>query len=425
MAGERRVLSLFSGCGGMDIGIEGGFMCLRKSVDVDRHPGWVLPDDEADVPDERFVRTSETGFETVFANDIRPDAKACWEGYTGRRDVYHVESIVDMVRRAKAGEEGVFPDGVDVVTGGFPCQAFSTAGKRLGFHDTKGHDGKMMDAGAPSVESRGMLYMWMRDVITLTRPRMFIAENVKGLVSLGDAKAIIESDFRDAGEEGYVVVPARILHAADFGVPQNRERVIFFGFDRARLTSEALSALDGLGEGDPIPAEFDPYPRPTHAHTATGKEAEGLLPEVTCADALGDLPEPDESDDPSQKAFSGCRWLARGQGQDEVRMDGIAPTIRSEHHGNIQYRRLSSAHGGTHADELSAGLPERRLTVRECARIQTFPDDYEFVQGKRDGKVAVSASKAYVVIGNAVPPVLAYNIGRSIAGKWERWFGTD
>ena len=113
------------------------------------------------------------------------------------------------------------------------------------------------------------------------------------------------------------------------------------------------------------------------------------------------------------------------QGQTEVRLDSIGPTIRSEHHGNIEYRRLSSEHGGTHIEELSANLPERRLTVRECARIQTFPDDYEFVFEKKEDVCGVSASNAYKIIGNAVPPLLGYNIAKRLEKNWELYFGKD
>ena len=90
----------------------------------------------------------------------------------------------------------------------------------------------------------------------------------------------------------------------------------------------------------------------------------------------------------------------------------------------IEYRRLSAEHGGRRTDELAQGLPERRLTVRECARIQSFPDDYEFVikpSEENDGK-SVSASAAYVLVGNAVPPVMAYNIARNVQEKWDRYF---
>ena len=103
--------------------------------------------------------------------------------------------------------------------------------------------------------------------------------------------------------------------------------------------------------------------------------------------------------------------------------DGIGPTIRSEHHGNIEYRRLSAQHGGKHSAELADGLEERRLTIRECARIQTFPDDYQFILPAANGERSVSASDAYKLIGNAVPPLLAYHIAKRLEENWEKYFG--
>ena len=69
------------------------------------------------------------------------------------------------------------------------------------------------------------------------------------------------------------------------------------------------------------------------------------------------------------------------------------------------------------------GLPERRLTVRECARIQTFPDDYQFILKSNGNNVSVSSSDAYKIIGNAVPCVLAYNIAMNLSEKWIKYFG--
>ena len=109
------------------------------------------------------------------------------------------------------------------------------------------------------------------------------------------------------------------------------------------------------------------------------------------------------------------------QGSSEIDMDGIGPTIRSEHHGNIEYRRLSEEHGGKILSELNKGLQERRLSVRECARIQTFPDDYEFIFN--DGTNKVNSSDAYKVIGNAVPPLLGYSIGKRLESLWNDLFG--
>ena len=409
------VLSLFSGCGGMDIGFEGGFSCLKRSINTKMHPDWVKASDG-----DRVV-VAETGFHTVFANDIRPDAKSAWVSYFSQiidnaEEIYHIDSIVDLVKRAKAGEK-VFPENIDVVTGGFPCQDFSIAGKRLGFDSQKSHTGGKLEADEPSVESRGQLYMWMRDVVTLTEPSLFIAENVKGLTNLNDVKEVIERDFATAANGGYLVVPARVLHAADYGVPQSRERVIFFGFKKNALTPAALEALSS----EVICAEYDPYPPKTHAYTVKDKT---LYAPVTCGEAFEGLVEPGQSDDKSQTKYSMAKFMGKHcQGQTEIKLDSIGPTIRSEHHGNIEYRRLSEEHGGTHTEELAAGLPERRLTIRECAKIQTFPDNYQFILPKRGDLVSVSSSDAYKIIGNAVPCVLAYNIAKHISEKWSLYFG--
>lgn len=407
-----KLLSLFSGCGGMDIGFEGDFVCLKKAINGSIHPDWIK-EDKGD-----WVRVAPTVFHTVFANDIRPDAKAAWVSYFQNKkndanEIYHLESIVDLVKRAKSGDM-VFPEDIDIVTGGFPCQDFSIAGKRLGFCSQKSHLGAVLASDEPSVESRGQLYMWMREVVNITKPKLFIAENVKGLTNLADVKEVIEHDFATAGNGGYIVVPAKVLYAPDYGVPQSRERVIFFGFKKNALTKSALSAL----KQSVIPKEYDPYPVKTHGET--------LAPFVTCSDALVDLNEPESSNDLSQKKYSKAKYMgSHCQGQTEIKLDSVGPTIRSEHHGNIEYRRLSVEHGGRHMTELQCGMEERRLTVRECARLQTFPDEYQFILPQTEENVSVSSSDAYKIIGNAVPCVLAYHIAKNIENKWCKYFGED
>lgn len=404
-----RLLSLFSGCGGMDIGFEGDFWCLKKSINSELHPEWIK------AVHGDWVQVAPTIFNTVFANDIRPDAKAAWVSYFEKRkadanDIYHLDSIVDLVKREKSGES-IFPNNIDIVTGGFPCQDFSIAGKRLGFHSHKSHLGSALTDEEPSAENRGQLYMWMREVISLTSPKLFIAENVKGLTNLEDVKEVIERDFSEAGNGGYLVVPAKVLYAPDYGVPQSRERVIFFGFQKSALTAEAHAALSQAV----IPKEYDPYPAKTHG--------DNLWPIVTCKDAFIGLAEPEESSDPSQTKYSKAKYMgSHCQGQTEVKLDSVGPTIRSEHHGNIEFRRLSAEHGGSHQEELAKGLPERRLTIRECARIQTFPDDYQFILKKTVQNKSVSSSDAYKIIGNAVPCVLAYHIAKTIENKWLLYF---
>ena len=148
----------------------------------------------------------------------------------------------------------------------------------------------------------------------------------------------------------------------------------------------------------------------------------------TVRNVFESLDEPSDSNDDSQKYYSQAKYMgAHCQGQNEVNLDDIGPTIRSEHHGNIEYRRLSAEHGGKYTDELKAGKSERRLTPRECAMIQTFPPDYDFVfsNSYNGKKFAVSPSGAYKIIGNAVPPVLAYNIARRLQQVWPLYFGEE
>lgn len=404
-----RLLSLFSGCGGMDLGFEGGFEVHRSSYpqgQIEEDAGW--------------VRLPRTKFQTVFANDIRLEAKRLWEYYFESKygyqtGIYHLGSIVDLVRQHRK-EGGVFPTSIDIVTGGFPCQDFSLSGKRLGFASSKNHLGQTMQADEATEETRGKLYMWMKEVIEITLPKVFIAENVKGLISLADAKEVIQKDFSTAGG-GYIVLPPKVLHAAKYGVPQSRERVIFIGIHRSSLREEALEALSAVD----IPDEYNPYPEETHS---LSYDSSPLFPSVPTSAVLSDLLEPEESEDWSQKLYSKAKFMGEHcQGQKEINLDGLAPTIRSEHHGNIEFRRLSLDHGGRLFEELNRGLLERRLTPRECALIQTFPKDYEFVlPSNRTRTFLVSPSAAYRAIGNAVPPLLAYHLATRLEKVWALYF---
>lgn len=413
MKNKKRVLSLFSGCGGMDIGFEGGFKCLKQSINMAIHPNWIAGEDS------KWVTVTKTGFETVFANDIRPDAKAAWVSYfssihRNANEIYHIDSIVNLVKRAQAGEI-VFPDNIDIVTGGFPCQDFSVSGKRKGFNSDKSHNGGKMKVDVSTTESRGQLYIWMKEVVSLVQPSIFIAENVKGLTTLEDAQVVIEHDFSNAADGGYIVVPARVIHAANYGVPQSRERVIFYGFKRKALKEDAIKAFSNLS----VNKEYDPYPLPTHAYNIEG---DNLYPFVTCREALAGLDEPNTTTDMAQAKYSKAKYLPKRQGNIEINLESISPAIRSEHHGNIEFRRLSAENGGLHKDEIALGLEQRRLTVRDCARLQTFPDDYQFILEKTPQNKSVSASEAYKIIGNAVPCVLGYNIAMRLAENWDKYF---
>lgn len=413
--GKLKVLSLFSGCGGMDLGFEGGFHVLTKSINPKIHPDWYTG-----TKDDKWILLPSTNFKTIFANDIVPATKAAWVPYFSSRgseeNTFHLDSIVDLVKKHWGGEK-IFPE-ADIVTGGFPCQDFSVAGKRSGFNSHKGHHGKLLNGrDCPTEENRGKLYMWMKHVIEIVKPKVFVAENVKGLVSLANTKKIIENDFRKIGS-GYLVVDAKVLYAPMFGVPQSRERVIFIGFRKDSLEKVAIKELSAPN----ISHDFNPYPKQTHGSNELPLfHQNSLLPYVTVGDYILDLPEPNESIDLSQKAYSKARWYgSHCQGQVEVDLGGISPTIRAEHHGNIEFRRLSPDHGGKYCKETKAGLCERRLSVRECARIQTFPDNFGFVRPPSEmGKdFKLSASDGYKLVGNAVPPLLSYHIARRLQELW-------
>lgn len=422
---KKALLSLFSCGGGMDIGFEGGFRILKCSLNTDIHKDWIEKEDS------KYYYLKDTIFETVFANDIVPAAKSAWVKYFSNKkkcdmsNIYHLDSIVELVKRYKEGDTSVFPSNIDVVTGGFPCQDFSLAGKRKGFNSDVSHDGTKRSLDMPSVETRGQLYIWMKEVIEITEPKIFIAENVKGLANLGAVKDIIQQDFARTAGNGYLVLAPQILHAGRYGISQSRERIFFIGFKKSALTSEALRELESCNPFSPI----SPYPESTHylnyQELDLFSPVSNLKKEfVPCRKVLCDLPEPEMSNDLSQQNFSAARYIPHLQGNVEVKLNKLAPTIRSEHHGNIEFRRLSAEHGSVNNEE---NLKERRLTLRECARIQTFPDDYDFVIKSEEGraKYIVSPSAGYKLVGNAVPPLLAYHIAKKIQKNWKFYFGEN
>jgi len=331
-----RVLSLFSGIGGMDIGFSEDVIVHRDSVPDD----WIH--DEQGPPG--FVRLKRLPFETVFQNDILPDAKEFAE-LNGWAHNYHLKDI-----RTLLDENFPFP-AADVVTGGFPCQDFSHAGKRKGFDS-----------------ARGTLYQAFVEVVRRVQPKVFVAENVNGLLTMpGEPIRRIVADFAAVGYD----VMYQLVKCEEIGIPQTRWRVLIFG---------ALSTLR-LPDG-----------------WATLQSSPRLCP---VGPYFKHLPEPDTSSDPAQRIYSKAARLAKGQGQSEVRLVAPGPTMRAEHHGNIEFRRIN---GGRNEPD----LPERRLTVREAALIQTFPPGCILVNPK------TPSSKAYRVIGNAVPPLLGYIVARTV-----------
>ncbi|AFZ47681.1 DNA-cytosine methyltransferase [Cyanobacterium stanieri PCC 7202] len=414
MNSKKRVLSLFSGCGGMDLGMEGNFWVHEDFINKKIHPDWVID------KNKHLIKLAKTSFETVFSNDIEVSAKNAWLSYFNR-NIFHQESVVDLVEKHNRGEFS-FPKDIDIVTGGFPCQDFSVAGKRRGLQSHKNHDGNYLDKKTDNyLKNRGMLYYWMKKVIEITQPKIFIAENVKGLNSLFEVKKKIESDFQAINNQGYIVF-SKLLYAPDYGIPQTRERLFFIGINKQYLSRKwiKLSNLQDFINPFPEITHYDPQNSVIHNNN--------LKSYSTVRSALSGLLEPElEINDQAQMKFSRAKFYGKTQGQIEINLDGLSPTIRAEHHGNIEFRRLSLELGGRYHDEINSGKKMRRLTVRECARIQTFPDDYEFV---RDNKIfktdlPISASKAYKLIGNAVPPLLSYHIAMKLDSIWDNLFNDN
>jgi len=310
---KYKVLSLFSGCGGLDLGFQGGFQFLNKKY-------------------------HKNDFEIIWSNDIEKHACQTYERYFNHPII--CGDIRNIILGEKSGLSDVpIPTATDIVLGGFPCQDFSHAGKRRGFGS-----------------KRGTLYQAMSDVISKTNPMLFLAENVKGLLTMnnGDAIQQIVKDFERLGYN----VSYKLLLTADFGVPQKRERVVIIGTRKDLLP---VFSFDNLS-------------------VSTNKS-------LTLGEAIGDL------ENIKEGAFPNHFWSKakknNGQGNKSVVKDQPGPTMRAEHHGNIEFHWNC----------------KRRLSAREAARIQSFPDDMIFYP---------STSSAYKQIGNAVPPVFAWHLAKNI-----------
>ncbi len=299
-----QVISLFSGCGGMDLGFLGGFEVLGKKF-------------------------QKNPYDIIWANDFNEAACRTYARNIGKH--IHCGDIWKLIDD--------IPESVDVVIGGFPCQDISVNGKGAGV------DGK-----------KSGLYRAMVEVVARTKPKVFVAENVKGLLMKHNAESLkrVLHDFRALGYD----VSYQLYHAADYGVPQSRERVIIVG------------VLPGF-------PKFTP-PKPTHTKTQ----------HITAYEAIQDL-----AHLPLDESFNHV-WskanVSGEQGNRKLKADRPGYTIRAECHGNIQF----------HYE-----LP-RRISMREAARFQTFPDKFIF-----DSKLRETERQ----VGNAVPPVLSWHIAKAVA----------
>lgn len=328
------LVSLFSGCGGLDLGFE------------------------------------QAGFNIVWANDFDADAQRVYKLNIGNIDGRDILSV----------NEEEIPE-CDILTAGFPCQPFSNAGKRKGVHD-----------------SRGLLYKECLRIIKAKMPKVIVFENVKGLLSTKDIDGrnladVIIDDLSRMNNIGYNVV-YQLLNASDYGVPQNRQRVVFVGIRKdlnknfsfpEKMTKDKLTLKYVLDIPKNIPNQVDWE----------------LSPQAL--EMVAHIPE-------------GGSWK-------DVPYDYLAPRFKKirdnmkKYHSPNFYRRFSRNEiNGTitaSAQPENCGIihpiENRRYTIREVARIQTFPDNFKFFDSSVKDITAM-----YKVIGNAVPVKLAQAIGMEI-----------
>lgn len=313
-----KVASLFCGLGGMDLGVLGGFSYLGKEY-------------------------KENPFDIVYAVDNDP---YCTQIYNS--NFQHKCEIKD-VREINISEMPEF----DMLIGGFPCQSFSISAQnppRLGYKDEK-----------------GMLFFEMVKILRERKPRFFIAENVKGLLSAnkGQAFPMIMKEFTDAG---YKVVH-KLLNAFDYGVPQKRERVIIIGFRDEE--------------------DFAKFRYPNKIKQTERK-------------VLGDVIIVEENH--NEKLFFSEKAVAGMMAVREKMNKGRAMNLNEP--CNTVSAHLAKVSLNSTDPVLMVDGRYRRFSTREAARIQSFPDTF-----KLD---VVSQIRQYKAIGNAVPPVLMWNVIKQI-----------
>ena len=307
------------------------------------------------------------GFESVLLNEIDP--AACKTLRKNRPEWNIVEGDVAEI------DFTPYRGQIDILSGGFPCQAFSYAGKKLGFEDT-----------------RGTLFFEFARAVKETQPKVFVAENVRGLLAHenGQTLATIAGVI---GELGYCLVPPRVLKAVFYKVPQKRERLFLIGirkdladrvqfhwpspYHRIMTLKDALKAGELYADDVPL-SDGQKYPQ---------RKAE-ILAQVPAGGYWKDLPDELQREYMQKSYFlgGGKTGMARRLSWDEPSLTlTCAPAQK-------QTERC-------HPEET------RPLTIREYARIQTFPDSWQF-----EG----SQSAQYKQIGNAVPVNLAHAVGRSL-----------
>ncbi|MCT0016891.1 DNA cytosine methyltransferase [Lactococcus lactis subsp. lactis] len=342
------IVSLFSGAGGLDLGVELAGISVLFGADA-AYKAFNNKDQY-----NKMRNQSLSNF--MYSNDLFESANQTYE-HNFSNSVTKISKNIQKISK--------FPKS-NLMLGGFPCPGFSAAGPRL------------LD------DPRNFLYIHYIRALMQSQPEFFVAENVKGLITMGKGEVLkqITQDFSASGYE----VTTKLVNARDYGVPELRERVFIVGVRKD------------------IANNFDfhyKFPEPTHG---TNK-----LPFVTLKDAIADLPlNPDDVFDSDYSPMYMSRNRKKTWDEQSFTIQASGRQIPQHPAGKPMLKVGTDKW-------IFQGNFNRRLSVRECARIQTFPDWFIFSDG---GKNNVSKNnllnEKYKQIGNAVPVFLAEKITRPI-----------
>lgn len=343
------LVSLFSGCGGLDLGFElaGLQAVMGKTVMEEAFRDKRVFDENID----------NNVFNTIYVNDIFDEARQTYAQNAGKY-IYMDKSDIRKIKE--------FPK-ADIVLGGFPCPGFSEAGPRL------------VD------DKRNFLYLHFIRCLMQSKPKIFVAENVKGMMTLGKGEVFkqIVQDFAAAGYKIY----HKLLNSAEYGVPQIRERVIL------------------VGVRNDIDFEYV-HPKPTHGYGVNGLEEV-----VTLHDAIGDLEE-----NPGEYFVGSYSTIFMSRNRKKLWSQPSFTIQASGRQAPIHPDGEPMVKVGKDKYIFSDGEENnRRLSVKEIARIQTFPDWYEFSRGTSNRNANSKLDLVYKQIGNAVPVRLALAVAEPIA----------
>jgi DNA (cytosine-5)-methyltransferase 1 len=313
------------------------------------------------------IGMEQAGFDSVLLNEI--DKNACATLRKNRPEWNVLEGDISEIDFSK------YKDTVDILSGGFPCQAFSYAGNKQGFED-----------------ARGTLFFEYARAVKEINPKVIVAENVRGLLRHDDGKTL-ETIKNIIDELGYELVDPRVLKAVFYRVPQKRERLLLIAirkdlapgvefkwpspYERIMTMKDALKKGD-LYDSDVPLSDGQKYP---------DRKSE-ILAKVPEGGYWRDLP-----DDLQREYMMKSYFLGGGKTGMARRLAWDEPSL------TLTCAPAQKQTERCHPSET------RPLTVREYARIQTFPDDWEFCG---------STSSQYKQIGNAVPVNLAYAVARSL-----------